>query len=275
VSKTVVITGISGTLGAALGQQYLQRGWRVVGVTRQQTLEGAGYTELCTNAQQTVADAQALLAYDPDVVILNAGQIETEIGAHGEPLVEAVEAINRVNYLFPALVALAAADDARTRRLDVIAIGSIADGSPSCFGPVYHASKIALHYFFSGVGPILHHAYPHLRLRLYRPGVIKGPLSWAPVNRVNDTGYRIRARRCNNAPEASSVAHRIVRWIDGDQWVGTYDEPLSFKFFKYLFVLAPNVYYKLQLLGWRKGSKFAASAATHPTPQAPQGAPRA
>ncbi len=174
----------------------------------------------------------------------------------GVPLTSVTESITRVNYTFPAVLSLEAAQLERNRPLDIIAIGSIADGSPSCFGPVYHASKIALHYFISGVGPIVHNANRNIRLRLYRPGAIKGPLSWAPVNRLNEKGYKIRAKRCDAAPEGHVVARTIARWIDGNEWVGTYEEPFSFKIFKWLFALAPNLFYKLQLLGWRKGSKF-------------------
>ncbi|MDJ0555510.1 MAG: NAD-dependent epimerase/dehydratase family protein [Microcoleaceae cyanobacterium MO_207.B10] len=43
--KTVVITGISGTLGSAMGKAYKSRGWRVVGVTRQPNLEGDFFEE--------------------------------------------------------------------------------------------------------------------------------------------------------------------------------------------------------------------------------------
>lgn len=114
------------------------------------------------------------------MVILCAGQIESEIGEMGLPLAEQTESIHRINAVFPSLVAIAAAETPHEKPLDVMAIGSIADGSPSSFGPVYHASKIALHYFYTGVGPIAHHANPRLRLRLHRPGAIQGPLSSAP-----------------------------------------------------------------------------------------------
>lgn len=257
MKKKVIITGISGTLGSALGREYLRRGWHVIGVSRKTTLEeNYSYTELATNEQASAEDSVKLLEYDPDLVILNSGQIETEIGADGVPLVEMTESITNINYLFPAVFSLEASKLERSRTLDIVAIGSIADGSPSCFGPVYHSSKIALHYFFSGVGPIVYHANRNIRMRLYRPGAIKGPLAWAPVNRLNQKGYDIRAKRVEGAPEAHVVARTIARWIDGDQWVGTYEEPFSFKIFKYLFALAPNFFYRLQMLGWRKGSKF-------------------
>src|SRR3989339_633767 len=141
--KTIVITGINGTLGKALGKYYLRKGWRVVGVSRSEKFDQDSCTVLCTNQQQNVEDAQQLLSYDPDIIILNAGQIETEIGAGGVPLQSQFDSITQINYTFPATVCLQAAEITRNRRLDIIGIGSIADGSPSCFGPVYHASKIA------------------------------------------------------------------------------------------------------------------------------------
>jgi NADP-dependent 3-hydroxy acid dehydrogenase YdfG len=253
-----VITGISGTLGEALGREYKQQGWWVIGVTRKKDLEGDFFDELFVSPQQTVEEALKLFSYDPDIIILNAGQIETEVGENGEPLTEMVESMNRVNYSWPAVVATEAVKQPLEKKLEIIAIGSIADGSPSCFGPVYHAGKIAVHYFWSGVGPIMYYASNQkVVMRLYRPGAIKGPLAWAPVNRLNQQGYKIRAKRVNGAPEADHVARVIYKWIDkGKQYVGTYDEPFSFKIFKYLHALFPNFFYKLQLYGWRKASKF-------------------
>lgn len=83
---------------------------------------------------------------DPDLVFLNAGVIEKEIGTMGEPLPEVTQSITTINYTFPAVFALEATKSAE-KPMDIIAINSIADGSPSAFGPVYHASKVALHYF--------------------------------------------------------------------------------------------------------------------------------
>jgi NAD(P)-dependent dehydrogenase (short-subunit alcohol dehydrogenase family) len=262
--KTVVITGISGTLGSALGRHYLSRGWRVIGVSRRDELEADCCTELRTNAQHDEADALALLEGEPDVVILNAGQIEDEIGEGGLPLESRLDSITRINYLFPAFVCLAAARSRPQRRLDVVGIGSIADGSPSPFGPVYHASKIALHHFVTSVAPIAEGVSPRVRLRLFRPGVIKGPLSWAPVNRLNERGRRLRARRCEGAPPADTVAERIARWIDGDAWVGTMDEPISFKLLKWTFALAPGRFQRLQAMAWRRANRFTGPAVESP-----------
>ena len=60
--KTVAITGISGTLGSALGREYLSRGWRVIGFTRQEKLEGDYYTHLCVSSQTTLEDVQPAIS---------------------------------------------------------------------------------------------------------------------------------------------------------------------------------------------------------------------
>jgi NAD(P)-dependent dehydrogenase (short-subunit alcohol dehydrogenase family) len=255
--KRIVVTGVSGTLGSALARFYTQQGCEVIGITRQPDAKHEWCARVVANAQTSEADAAALVALDADALILCAGAIETELGAAGLPLASATRAIYEINAVFPSFVALAAASPERAgpRPLDVVAIGSIADGMPSAFGPVYHASKVALHYFFQGVAPIARQANPRVRLRLYRPGVIRGPLSWAPLLRLNERGRRLRARRCERAPEADVVAARIARWIDGDQWIGSYDEPLSFRALKLLFALAPGLYARLQHAGWRAGSR--------------------
>jgi NAD(P)-dependent dehydrogenase (short-subunit alcohol dehydrogenase family) len=255
--KTVIVTGASGTLGSALVSLFAARGDAVIGVTRHAGAKLEGCTEVVVNAQRSRADAEALLAPAPDLVVLCAGAIEDEVGATGLPLAETTRALYEINAIFPSLVALAAAerDPVQARPLDVVAIGSIADGMPSAFGPVYHASKIALHYFYQGVAPIA--AASRVRLRVYRPGVIRGPLAWAPLLRLNERGRRLRARRCDGAPEAAEVARRIVRWIDGGAWIGGDREPLSFRALKLLFAIAPNLYARVQHLGWRKGSRFA------------------
>lgn len=192
---------------------------------------------------------------DPDLVFLNAGVIEKEIGTMGEPLPEVTQSITTINYTFPAVFALEATKSAE-KPMDIIAINSIADGSPSAFGPVYHASKVALHYFVYGTGPILGYSNPNIRLRLYRPGAIHGPLSWAPVNRLNDKGHKVRAKRCNSAPPAEKVAGHIEKFQRSRKWVDNYDEPISFKFLKFFYALAPNLYCCMQHLVWRRASKF-------------------
>ena len=253
--KTVLITGITGTLGEALGKFYLEKGWQVLGVTRKEIQDHPSCSKIVTNPQKTIDDAKSLAELQPDLVYLNAGAIETEVGPMGEPLSEAINVLTTVNYTFPATFALEAAKIAE-KPMDVICIGSIADGSPSCFGPLYHASKIAIHYFVQGTAPILKHANENLRLRLYRPGAIYGPLSWAPVNRLNKKGHKIRAKRCESAPQAIEVAEHIDEFRLSNKGIVKYDEPLSFKFLKLFFALAPNLYLKIQHFAWRKTSKF-------------------
>ncbi len=254
--KRVVITGVTGTLGRALAAQYRSRGWEVVGVSRDVLPDAPECHSTSANTQETRADARALLDLEPNLVYLNAGQIEREVGAGGMPTVDALSELQNINYVFPATVCIEAAERQWKDGLDIIVIGSIADGSPSCFGPLYHASKIAMHHFVTGVSPIAQSANPTLRLRLYRPGAIRGPLAWAPALRLNERGRKIRKKRCDNATAATDVAQRIATWAEGDDWVGTFDEPLSFRALKLVFAFAPNLYRKLQTIGWSRASRF-------------------
>lgn len=252
----VMITGIGGTLGSALGRACLARGDDVLGVGRKATAPPGVCSQAIASPQQTSADAAALLDHSPERVFLCAGQIEGEIGRKGLPLPHVTQEIHTINALFPSLFALEAAGRSWSRPLDVIAIGSIADGSPSAFGPIYHASKAALHHFVTGAGPIVHAANPDVRVRLYRPGVIKGPLSWAPTARLNEQGRKVRARRCRRAPAPAVVADAVLAFADGERWVGSDREPLSFRILKHLWAMAPDLYYRLQIATWRRVNRF-------------------
>ena len=75
-----LITGISGTLGTALGKACLARGEDVVGVGRKEIDVQGRCTTFVANAQRTAEDARVLLDLDVDRIFLCAGQIEEEVG---------------------------------------------------------------------------------------------------------------------------------------------------------------------------------------------------
>ncbi len=253
---TVVITGAAGTLGAALCAHYAARGDLVIGVSRRAGVEVAGCERVLANGQESLGDAHALLDEAPTRIVLNAGQIEREVGPGGTPLIDQCEDILRINTLFPMRCMTAALARPPKGPLDLVVVGSIADGAPSPFGPIYHASKVATHYLFSGVAPIAADAAPGLRLRVYRPGAIRGPLAWAPTLRLDERGTRIRARRCERAPAAETVAAHFARWADGDDPVGTYDEPVSFRLLKLLFAVSPGLHQRVQRFGWSRVNRY-------------------
>ena len=258
--RKVVITGITGVLGQALGKRFHQEGAFVIGVSRSNQFEAPWLSQLLTLDQNSLADVGPILDVDPDVIILNAGQIEKEIGDHGEPLPQHADSINRINYQWPCDVAMGAMNRSWTHPLDVIAIGSIADCCPSSFGPVYHSSKIALHYFWTGAGPIFHAgSQQQIRLRLYRPGAIKSDLAWAPVNRLIEggKGHQMRKKRVAAPPSGEQVADHFHKWfLKPNAWVGGWGEPISFKALRLIFGCFPNLFYKMQCWAWKKQSRF-------------------
>lgn len=258
--KKVIITGISGVLGTALAEKYKAEGWEVIGVSRKADYSNPCVDRVIVSQQNSLEDARLILDERPDLLYLNAGQIETSVGPNGEPLASVASSMNVVNYLWPCDVAMTASEMTWDKEIEIIAIGSIADCCPSSFGPVYHSGKIAIHYFWTGTGPIIWFgSNQKIRMRLYRPGAIKSDLAWAPANRLapDGKGIKMRKKRVAGAPDGQKVAERIFKWsLNKNAWVGTYDEPISFKFLKILFSLFPNLFYKIQILGWKKESKF-------------------
>lgn len=259
--RKVIITGISGVLGKALAKKYKAEGFEVIGVTRKSDYSDPNVDRVIVSDQKSIDDASLILNEKPDILYLNAGQIETEIGDDGEPLVPISKSMNIVNYLWPCEVAMTASQMEWDNPIEIIAIGSIADCCPSSFGPVYHAGKIAIHYFWTGTGPIVWFgSKKKIKMRLYRPGAIQSDLAWAPANRLSPDGkgIKIRKKRVDGAPDGDRVAERIFKWsLKPNAWVGTYDEPISFKALKIIFGLFPNLFYRIQILGWKKESKFA------------------
>ena len=61
MKKKVIITGITGTLGSALGELYLKRDWEVYGVTRQPMETHPACSHVVANDQSSVDDALTLL----------------------------------------------------------------------------------------------------------------------------------------------------------------------------------------------------------------------
>lgn len=258
--KKVIITGISGVLGQALAKKYKSLGWEVLGVTRRENYTSPNVDRILVCQQCSLEDAETVLAEKPDLLFLNAGQIEVTVGQNGEPLAATAASMNIVNYVWPCEVAMVASQMSWDKPVEIIAIGSIADCCPSSFGPVYHAGKIAVHYFWTGTGPIVWFgSKKRIKMRLYRPGAIQSELAWAPANRLKPEGkgMQMRRKRVDGAPDGDAVAERIYKWsLKKNAWVGTYDEPLSFKVLKVLFSLAPNLFYRIQILGWKKESRF-------------------
>ena len=258
--RRVVITGVSGALGQAIAQLYARRGWHVVGVSRDDSVAISGCHRVVHSLQRTAEDAAALIALEADLTILCAGQ--TDVGFHpgGVPDAAETESIYRINALFPALVAIAAATATRARALDVVAIGTVADGAPSAFAPAYHASKVALRYFYAALAPIARGVSPALRLRVYRPGVIAGPMSEAALPRLSPRGARIRRARCARAPSPEVVAAALAAFVDSRRLVGTFAEPLTLRTARWLWSHLPAVHARLHALAWRSGSRFGGPA---------------
>jgi len=151
--KTILITGCSSGIGAALAQEFHQRGHRVVATARRvetlQPLQAQGMLTLALDVNDSASIALAMTCVEKevghiDILINNAGygQFGAIMDAEPEDLRQQFE----TNVVAPVALARAALPLLRKSGAGLIAnMGSISGIVTTPFAGVYCASKAALH----------------------------------------------------------------------------------------------------------------------------------
>ena len=151
--KTILITGCSSGIGAALAQEFHKRGHRVIATARRleslQALQSQGVRTLALDVNDGASIANAMVAVEKeaghlDILINNAGygQFGAIMDAHPEDLRQQFE----TNVVAPVALARAALPLLRKSGAGLIAnMGSISGIVTTPFSGVYCASKAALH----------------------------------------------------------------------------------------------------------------------------------
>jgi len=151
--KTILITGCSSGIGAALAQEFHKRGHRVIATARRleslQALQSQGVRTLALDVNDGASIANAMAAVEKeaghlDILINNAGygQFGAIMDAQPEDLRQQFE----TNVVAPVALARAALPLLRKSGAGLIAnMGSISGIVTTPFSGVYCASKAALH----------------------------------------------------------------------------------------------------------------------------------
>jgi short-subunit dehydrogenase len=186
MADSILITGASSGIGAALARRYAAPGvrlllWgrheaRLAAVAETCKAKGAAVSVEAFDMRQADALKARLEALDetPTLAILNAGvggvpDAEAETPAH-------VETIAAVNFTAPLLAATLLSRAMASRgNGHIVLMGSIADSIPLPMAPSYAASKAGLAMFAEALGLKL--AGTGVAVTLVSPGFIDTPMS--------------------------------------------------------------------------------------------------
>jgi NAD(P)-dependent dehydrogenase (short-subunit alcohol dehydrogenase family) len=146
-TRTALVTGASSGIGAAVAAALAQRGWRVLGTTRnassvKEPIAGVEYLALELSDYASV-EACAAAAGDVDVLVNNAG--ESQSGPIEELPMDAVERLFRTNVFGPVRLSQLLLPGMRERGYGrVVMVGSMLASFPLAYRSSYTAAKAAL-----------------------------------------------------------------------------------------------------------------------------------
>ena len=208
-ARTILITGASGGLGAALARAHAAAGVALLLWGRDETRLAETAAQCRALGAEVTVDAFDLrdlailiakLNVAPiDLAIFNAGLGGTVPGCALAESPDAARATAEVNFLSPVVGASAVADTmARRGGGQIVLVGSIAESYPLPMAPTYAATKAGLAMFAEALS--IRMAPYRVRVTLVSPGFIDTPMSRSvpppkPFLMTADDAARIIARR--------------------------------------------------------------------------------
>ncbi|WP_085066468.1 SDR family NAD(P)-dependent oxidoreductase [Catenuloplanes japonicus] len=223
--RTVFITGVSRGLGAALFEQVIAGGNRVVGIGRTFTgaqddlalQEPARVALLTSNLGDTstlptAAELRAAFAPEGEVVLIHNAGVVTPVGPVGSLPPEELAASITVNLTSAMLLSNAFVAAASGRPARILFVSSGAAGRPIAHWSAYSAAKRGGDWFAEVLAAEAERREPPMVVASVNPGVMDTDMQAA----LRDSEFPARDRYVGlhergELPDPASVAERILR----------------------------------------------------------------
>jgi short-subunit dehydrogenase len=224
--RAALVTGASSGIGAAVAAALAQRGWRVLGTSRDPAsvggrIPGVEYFQLeLTDEASIVACAKA--AGEVDVLVNNAG--ESQSGPLEELPMDAIERLFRADVFGAVRLTQLVLPGMRTRGYGrVVMVGSMLASFPLAYRSSYVAAKAALRGFATaGRREVLKYG---VGITTVEPGAISTGIGTRRTHYLKDGSpytdeYRTMIARLDanerNGIAATQVAAKILEAIDAE-----------------------------------------------------------
>jgi NAD(P)-dependent dehydrogenase (short-subunit alcohol dehydrogenase family) len=226
VSRTALVTGASSGIGAAVAEVLVDRGYRVLGTSRNpdtaDKVPGVEYLRLDLGDEASV-EALAQAAGPVDVLVNNAG--ESQVGALEELPIRDVRRLFELNVFAPVRLTQLLVPGMRKRGYGrVVMVGSMQASFPLAFRSSYGASKAAIKAFATNARFELS---PHgVWMTTVEPGSINTGISTRRDKHLvdgspyTDDYTTVLGRLDGNEPKgvgADAVAATVLKAIEADR----------------------------------------------------------
>jgi benzil reductase ((S)-benzoin forming) len=219
--KQAIVTGTSRGLGKEIALQLLEQGWKVTGVSRNQSIEHENYIHVCADLSDSNCVNDLSLGLNPVeeeyLLIHNAGTLG-EIGYVGEVSDEMIQQGFQLNLITPSILTNQFLHKTQHKKRTVVAITSGASKNQYDGWGMYCSSKSGLDAYFAVVMKEVE-LRNDLNTRIYSiaPGVIDTSMQ-EQIRQSDKQSFSNLARftelkELNQLDSAENVAKKITSFM--------------------------------------------------------------
>ncbi len=219
--KQAIVTGTSRGLGKAIALQLLEQGWKVTGISRNQSIEHEKYIHVCADLTDSYCLSALSLGLNTDaedyLLIHNAGTLG-EIGYVGEVSDEMIQQGFQLNLITPSILTNQFLHETQHKKRTVVAITSGASKNAYDGWGMYCSSKAGLDAYLSVVMKEVElRNDKNTRIYSIAPGVVDTSMQ-EQIRRSDKHSFSNLARftelkELNQLDSAENVAKKITTFL--------------------------------------------------------------